>query len=124
MLVVAVRRLDLGRETVVLVDIVVTDATTGYVLFTFGMRIELPDRLACVTVERCNQIFRGAGVQNTTNLQRGVFVHTRARARGSAACSVSPGNLQLIDVFRSDLRVGCKPGARRIAAKELPVFRG
>ncbi|MNJ35004.1 hypothetical protein D3C77_297320 [compost metagenome] len=123
LLLIAVSGLDLGAEAVVLVDVVITDAAARNVLFASSLRIELPEGLAGVTIERGDQVFRRARVQNTADLQRGVFVHACACASGSAARSVRPGNLQLVNVFRGDLRVGRKPCSRRIAAKELPVFR-
>ena len=93
-------------------------------LFTFGFGIEFPERGPGITVQRGYQVFRCARVQNIADLQRCVFIYTRAGTCGATTCSVGPGNLQVLDVVRGDLRVRSKPCSRGITPKELPVFRG
>ena len=123
LLLIVVGRFDFSTQAVVLVDVVIAHAPASNMLFAFGVRIELPQRLAGIGVKGGDQIFRGAGVQHIADLQRGIFVDTRARAAGAAARTVDPGHLQVIDIVRGDLSVRRKAGTRCIAAKELPVLR-
>ena len=108
------------------VFVIVGNATAGHVGETLeadralDLRVEAPDFLAGVRVQRQHLAVGGAGIEHAVDLERGVVVGQldRVASGWQVAGADAPGFLQRADVVRGDLL------ERRVAVTELGAAIG
>ncbi len=111
--------------------VMIGDATAGHVrptlevgsVLSAELRIKAPDFLARIRVERDHLTVRRAHVEHAVDLERGVLGSgfTRVIRPRNVTGAIGPGRLQLVDVFRCDLRQWRVAVTEGGAAVGLPV---